>query len=321
MEPELKNDGSGKKTAPGAHRAAGYAHEKYASSLAEYGQPRYLASSGSWILEREIPGSTYRDAMGCYPLFLCRDWARLCDDLPQVGSDLVSLALVTDPFADLDLDQLRTCFNRVQSFKKHFIVDVSRKIEARTSRHHRYYARKALRHVVVEKCDKPEQHLDDWLRLYEALVSRHGLTGITEFSPTSFREQLAVPGAVMFRAIRDGMTVAAHIWYVHNSVAYSHLQATNEKGYEVRATYALYSQALDWFANSLSFADLGSGPGAETKEGDNGLIEFKRGWATGTLESYFCGRIFDRAAYEELTAQRAPSQPDYFPAYRAGEFQ
>lgn len=309
------------KTTHGADRIAGYAHAKYASSLAEFGRPRYLVASGSWILEREIPDSKYRDAMGCYPLFVCQDWARLCDDLSEVGGDLVSLAVVTDPFADLDPDELRTCFDRVHSFKKHFVVDVSRKVEERTSRHHRYYARRALRHLVVEKCERPEQHLDDWVFLYKALASRHGLIGIKRFSRKSFQEQLAVPGVVMFRAIRDGMTVAAHIWYVHNSVAYSHLQATNQKGYDVRAPYALYGHALDWFANSISFADLGSGPGVEKDKGEDGLIEFKRGWATGTRESYFCGRIFDHSAYEELTGEKSSPQRNYFPAYRAGELQ
>ncbi len=76
----------------------GYRHPLYAASLAEHGTPRRLPASDGWILERDIPGFTGRDAMGCYPLFCCGRWDRLADDLRELGDGLVSLTLVTDPF-------------------------------------------------------------------------------------------------------------------------------------------------------------------------------------------------------------------------------
>lgn len=297
----------------------GYLHPAYAQSLGEFGEPWPLMRSEGWILQRRIHGCDRRDAMGCYPVFACRDWSQLEADLEDLGNSLVSLSLVTDPFGEYDMELLRHCFrNVVVPFKEHLVVDLSSKTD-RTSRHHRYYARRALRHVAVEKCDEPQEHLDDWLRLYEILVSRHNLTGIKRFSRASFEQQLAVPGIVMFRATRAGMTVGAHIWYVQDSVAYSHLQATDEKGYEVRAAYALYSKALEWLRSHVSLADLGSGAGAERKSND-GLVDFKRGWATGTRQTYFCGRVFDPAAYDQLTQGRGISELEHFPAYRAGEF-
>jgi hypothetical protein len=50
------------------------------------------------------------------------------------------------------------------------------------------------------------------------------------------------------------------------------------------------------------------------------LSRFKRGWATGTRTAYFCGRIFDRANYREITRASGCMATDYFPAYRQGEF-
>jgi hypothetical protein len=53
----------------------GYAHPAYATSLAEFGRPHELIQSSGWILERAVPGTDVRDAMGCYPIFACRDWS------------------------------------------------------------------------------------------------------------------------------------------------------------------------------------------------------------------------------------------------------
>ena len=79
-------------------RARGFHHPAYAKSLAEFGHPRLLPNSGGWILERSIPGFPFRDAMGPYPLFCCERWDALPTDMSDLQSDLVSLALVTDPF-------------------------------------------------------------------------------------------------------------------------------------------------------------------------------------------------------------------------------
>ena len=80
----------------------GYMHPGYVESLKEFGTPRALPRCRGWILERQIPGYPYHDAMGCYPLFACQDWSQLHLDLEEVGSELVSLALVTDPFGEYD---------------------------------------------------------------------------------------------------------------------------------------------------------------------------------------------------------------------------
>jgi hypothetical protein len=301
----------------------GYGHPSYAASLAQFGTPRRLPQSGGWVLERRIPESQARDAMGCYPLFICQQWRALETDLDPSAGDvggLVTLSVVTDPFGDYDEELLRRCFRDVViPFKDHFVVDLSRPLDEIVSRHHRYYARKALERVTVEHCDTPPRHLDDWVALYDHLIAHHHLTGIKAFSRDAFATQLRIPGLVMFRAMCDDAVVGAHLWYRQGDGAHSHLAAVSERGYEVMASYALHWVALQTFAENSAWLNLGAGSGLAA-DGAAGLSAFKRGWATSTRRAYFCGRIFDRAAYDALTAARQAQAMTYFPAYRAGEF-
>jgi Acetyltransferase (GNAT) domain len=304
---------------------SGYLHPSYAASLAEFGVPKLLPQSGGWILEREVAGTPLRDAMGCYPLFACRDWRALPDDLETIAGENsedgpVSLALVTDPFGNFDAGILRRCFgDRVIPFKEHFVVSLDGAAEDGVSDHHRYYAQRARASVEVEKCEDTTAFLDEWVELYRSLTVRHALKGVKAFSATAFAQQLKVPGIVVLRARCEGRTVGAHLWYVQGDTAYSHLAAADERGYELMASYALYSFALEYFRDRVQWLDLGAGAGLDAGSLD-GLTRFKRGWTSRTRTAYFCGRIFDHEKYRALTAARKIQSSDYFPAYRAGEF-
>ncbi len=296
----------------------GYLHPTYAASLSEFGKPRFLPNSMGWVLEREIPGTQLRDAMGCYPLFLCRDWTRLGDDLKELGNDFISLTLVTDPLGHYSVNQLHTWFSdRVTPFKEHFIVD----FEARqnVSRHHHYYAERALASVEIEVIPDGPAFLDDWINLYANLSSRHNLTGIKAFSRSSFAKQLSVPGLLILRAHHQGETVGAHLWYVQDSIAYSHLAAVSQRGYDLMAAYALYSYALEYFSRHTRIMQLGAGAGLHDDATD-GLARFKRGWANGTMTAYLCGKVFNQNLYDDLVAGSASDVGHYFPAYRTNEF-
>jgi hypothetical protein len=297
---------------------SGYLHPGYAASLTEFGTLRPLPRSGGWILVRAIPSSEARDAMGCYPLFACRDWSRLPEDLAEAGADLVSLSLVTDPFGAYDPVDLESWFDVSRPFKEHMVVELDRPGDRIASRHHRYYARRALEHLSVEVVEAPEGALDEWVELYGTLVRRHRMSGIHAFSRAAFARQLALPGAVLFRASYRGEPVGAQLWYEQEGVAYSHLQATSPSGYRMYAAYALYWTALGWFRGRVGWLDLGAGAGAAS-EGADGLARFKRGWSSGRRWTYLCGRIFDPERYEALSRARGAGT-GYFPAYRAGEF-
>ena len=300
-----------------ANDAPGYLSERYARSLAEFGEPRRLPQSGGWLLVRPIPGMDHLDAMGCYPVFSCMNWDHLSADLDALAPELVSVCLVPDPFAAPDADALRAIFPDVMTpFKEHFVVDLSVPKASMANKHHRYYARKARRECEVEACDTPSHFLDDWVTLYDALADRHHLSGIKAFSRDAFAAQLETPGLTVLRAVVGGTTVAAHLWYTHGDVATSHLAALSDRGYSLNASYALYDFAIEFFGDKVRWLNLGAGAGIDGAN-DDGLTRFKRGWATGTRTAYFCGRVLNPERYDALTA----GLPDtaYFPAYRSGE--
>jgi Acetyltransferase (GNAT) domain len=299
----------------------GYLSERYAQALSEFGKPRFLPASRGWILERSIANSPYRDAMGCYPIFACEDWMGLESDLNGVADELVCLTVVTDPFGNYEPSWLRKCFGDLMTvFKEHFVVDLKRPVESFVHPHHQRNARKALGSVRVAVCAEPLDFLDDWNALYEALVQRHGITGIAAFSKGTFAAQLAVPGLVAFRAAVDDTTVGMLLWYVQGNVAYYHLGAYSARGYDLRVSFALFSYSMEYFArHGCEWLSLGAGAGLGAN-GESGLSRFKQGWSSGVRPAYLCGRIFDQQKYKELSkAARAPTT-GYFPAYRAGEF-
>ena len=301
-------------------RVTGYLHPDYAESLSEFGEPLQLRKSGSWLLKRPVEG-TQSDAMGAYPLFACRDWKLLKCDFNQIGKSLVSVVLVTDPFGEYDEALLRDCFgDLVAPFKAHFASDLSRPLESTLSDHHARNASIGLKQVTVERCENPTSRLEEWFGLYSALIRRHQISGIRAFSRGSFAKQLGTPGMVCFRALRDRQTVGMILWYLQNSVAYYHLGAYTDEGYELRASFALFHKALEYFAASgLKYANLGAGAGLGAAA-DDGLSRFKRGWSTCVRTAYLCGRIFDQQEYDRLVRARGIGATDYFPAYRKGEF-
>lgn len=299
----------------------GYEHAGYAESFAEWGRPRELARSGGWLLEREIPGFTYRDAMGCYPLFCCRDWSQLPADLNELADNLVSVALVADPYGAYTVSDLENCFDVVLPFKEHFVAEYTQPVEKFVSRRHRRRACESLENLRVEKCEEPARFLDEWTDLYAALVETHALKGIKAFSRAAFARQLSVPGMVAFRAVTpEGAAVGAHLYYVQGSVAYCHLAAFSALGYELKASFALQWYGLQYFADKVECLGLGAGAGAASgSNGTDGLSQFKKGWANRTRTAYFCGRILDRARYAQIVENRDMPPTGYFPAYRQGE--
>lgn len=299
---------------------SGYRSPAYARALSDQGHPLGLPRSAGWLLEREIAGTPYRDAVGCYPVFACMDWAQLHRDLDELEGKLVSLVAVTDPFGSFEPADLRRSFpDLVTPFKEHFVVDLTQPSASLGTPHHRRNVRKALGTLVVERVAHPPELSAEWTRLYEQLVARHGIHGAAAFSPASLARQLEVPGLVALRARSGAETVGVILWYLQGEVAYYHLAAYSEEGYRQRASFALFWRSSEAFAaEGVRWLSLGAGPGAEA-DPDDGLSRFKRGWATGTRTVFLCGRICDRHAYAALTAAAGMQATSWFPAYRAGE--
>ena len=253
--------------------------------------------------------------MGSYPIFAANDWSGLSKDLGSIGPDLVSVALVADPFGEYLPHELSSWFDRVVAFKEHYVVDFLKPLLV--SKHHRYYSRRADADVTVDVGPPVDGFAEQWSELYASLVRRHHLKGIKAFSKASFELQMRVPGMVVFRAIKDGLLVGAHLWYQAQNVAYSHLAATTERGYELNCSYAIHSAVIDFFRSKVQWVDLGAGAG--TKAQRDGLSFFKEGWSNSKRPAYFCGRILNPERYDELTQNFHGQKTNYFPTYRSGE--
>ena len=293
----------------------GYRHPGYAQSLSMHGQPLALPDCGGWVLERPLPDGTGRDAMGPYPIFSCRDWHALERDVDSLARrDLLTLTLVTDPVADIPGLELDRCFDIVRPFKTHFFAELDRPSEQIPSRHHAYYARRAARALRVERAADPSRYLAEWHTLYAALATRHSLDSVRSFSYASFAALLALPDVVMYLARCGERCVGAQLMLIEDDVAHAHLAAFNEEGYALGASYLLDRHVLDDLRGEVSRINWGGGRAAPN--GDDGLVRYKRGWATGEKTSWLLGRIFDHDAYHAA----APADTHYFPAYRHGEF-
>jgi len=298
---------------------AGHAHPNYAEALAEFGTPRELPRCGGWVLERNIPGSSHQDAMGCYPLFRCRDWSGLREDVDALDGELVSVSMVLDPFGGHEPVDLERTFDFVRPFKEHIVIDLQGPWETQMTPHHRYMCRRALRHMEVIRCEHPQDYLDDWVRVYGHLVTKHGIEGMRAFSRRSLSLQLEVPGASFFVAVHGDRVVGALLVYRQDGVAYAQLTGVDEVGYKLGASYALFYTAMRYYAGKEPWFNLSGVPGVSDTGGE-GLRWFKQGFSREIRVAYFCGRVLDRVAYRALCTTRGDVTSGYFPAYRAGEF-
>jgi hypothetical protein len=257
--------------------------------------------------------------MGTYPMFFCRDWSRLNEDLSDTAADLVSVVMVADPFARQGDGERESTFDRVIRFKTHYVAELSQPPERFVRPSHRAHARRALRSLEVDVPERPWEHLDDWASLYANLTRRHSISGLRSFSPTAFAQQLRTPGLVMFRAIAENEVVGLDLWFEQGEVAYGHLAAFSDRGYELRASYATKWAMLHYFMGRVRWVDLAGSAGVSDQEMD-GLAKFKSGWSTTTRPAYLCERVLRPDVYRDLAEQRQTSTDEYFPAYRSVEF-
>ena len=300
-----------------ARRDAGYLHASYAASFDGDCRPLELAVAGGWLVRRPIEGAGLFDATGPYPLFRCRHWPGLEDDLRRLEKErsIVSASLVVDPLSLPEGDLLARIFNHVAfPFKTHYLIDLER--PTRISSNHRRNISKALRSVDVEYCGDPATRQQEWVDLYSRLVERHRITGAAAFSHHTLAAQLRVPGLHLFRAVRRGETVGICLWLREGECCWYHLAAYSDAGYRAGASFALFEHAIGLFRETgARVLNLGGGAGSVATE--DGLTRFKQGWANLTARAWFCGHVVDRSSYNQLMAE-TKSASGLFPPYRFG---
>ena len=295
----------------------GYASPAYPRALHHVGAARPLARAGGWCLLRPIPGTPWHDAVGPYPFLTCERWAALAADVSGLAPVAISAVVVTDPLAEVAAADLAAGFpDLCRPYKEHFVVDLAGSGSGAWAPHHRRNAARGLRDTEVELSSSPEAWLPDWIPLYDHLVRRHGVTGPARFPPESFARQFAIDGLLAARASAGGETVAMTLWFVMGDRAYYHLGAATDRGYDLRAMFALFATVIEELARR-GVGRLCLGAGAGVHDGSEGLARFKRGWANRSVPNHVCGRILDPAAYASACdLSGRPPTADFFPAYR-----
>jgi len=296
----------------------GYLDPLYIDSLSEWGKPRKLKKCGGWILERQIPGSNEIDGMGPYPIFMCEDYSSMDDDLQDLEDDLVTISLVTDPFADLSLSPLEKLFDLVIPFKEHYITDLDVPVVEAVTQHHRYYSRRGFKDVQVDVIENPIDFLDEWVNLYQTISDRHHIEGLRAFSMKAFEKQLRIPGMVMFRAVYQDKPIGEALCLIHDNVAYGHLMGISELGHKLGVTYPIYWTHLEYLKGKTRWVNWGGVSGI-INDASNGLAKFKKGWSTEKRIAYFCGKILNKRKYQSLNVLSGEVENKYFPPYRIGE--
>lgn len=297
-----------------------YNHPLYAKAFEEFGEPIHLPNSNGWLLKRQIPGTDFFDAVNLYPLFTCDDWDQLYADIADLSrSDLVSVALVIDPFSTLDSTELRRCFpDLCNHFKDHYISNIT---DNAISKHHRYYAKRAINkeNIQVEVVDNPPSYLDAWNELYKNLIKRHHINDLRAFSYNSFRYQLKIPTSLVLAGKLYNEVIAMQIWFIKSNVAYNHLFAMSEIGYKTFTSYALYMESFRVLKKTVRYLSLGGASGLDNRT-ETGLDLFKKGWSNTTKPVFFCGKIINQDLYNRITEEKKVKDKTYFPLYRYGEF-
>ncbi len=300
----------------------GYRSAEYASSCRHIGEVLPLPLSGGFLLQRPVKGTPFFDLIAPYPLFDVREWCLLQEDFSRLDSEkYISITTVADPFADVAFYDLFRLFpDRHVKLKSHYIADLSRDIGAFVSSGHRYKCRRALKNTEVRHEAEKMNFLAPWLTLYAGLRRRHGFTGPADFPPESLERQFGMEEMHLFTARAREEVVAMHLWLEQGNRVYYHLGASSERGYALRASYAIVWRALHYFKQrGYAFADLGGVAGGDD-DPENGLARFKRGFSTGNLPSMLCGKVMNPRVYDRLSRERAPESSVWFPRYRHNEF-
>lgn len=289
-----------------------YATQAYAQSLTHMGTAIAVPAWDSWAISRPLEDGL-SDICGPYPLAVIASDADLSGGLETLQrSGAVSVTLALDDFHRPSLEQLHSHFDLVRPFKTHYLVDRVT-ADVRPSSHHRYEISRALKEVAVREIELAE-YLQQWEEIYRNLVARHGLgRGVHDFPPAHFETLAAMAGVKCVGAFHDGSLVAAHLWVVQGDCVHSHLAASSEQGYALRAAYAVNDYSIQLFSGARVI-NLGGGAGAADDSAD-GLARFKRGFANATAHGYICGKILDPEAYVRLA--KDVQDGAYFPIYRS----
>lgn len=192
--------------------------------------------------------------------------------------------LLTDALWSPPHERLKEAFGLCRQLKHTFLLDREGENVSFRKRH-RNRMNNALRMCEVTQVGLVE-HIDEWWEIYDGLAERKRVGEDSRLTREYFAHNIGLPGSVTFAARAEGELVALSIWLRFKDIVYNHFTASTEKGYEVFANYACYARAFEYFHDCRQ---LCFGPNVGVADSrDDGLAEFKRGFANHTWPNYLC---------------------------------
>ena len=122
------------------------------------------------------------------------------------------------------------------------------------------------------------------------LIKRHQIQGIRAFSKAAFKNNSPSRIPFIFVSSIKASVVGGNIFFLQDDVAYAHLSAFSDEGYQLGAPYAVKWCALQQLSQFVGWVNFG-GSTSSNQEHLTGLDYFKMGWSSQTGKSYFCGKI------------------------------
>lgn len=297
---------------------AGYQSLTYASSFANKHVFTLPGGAGSLFLPRRLPDGHF-DLAGVYPYSIVDDWFLLASSREQLQeTGAISIVLVSCPFAEHTVSRAFRNWDICRPFKRHQIADLSLDWQRRISKKVRYDVRRAYKSQTVEILPaSPDMAASFWTD-YQNLFKRHKISGFHRFSQETLRQQLSAPGGIMAIS-RDfsGAPLGQILLFGDGRTAHAHLWAVTRRGYQLATAYALFDSIFSSLQQS-GYRYLNLGGTAGQNDRDDGLLKFKRRWASEERMTFLCGLVLNRDQHDYLLAMRGIVTPDtsYFPAYR-----
>jgi len=193
------------------------------------------------------------------------------------------------------------------------------------SKGHRYDLRKARAAGVTVREDKDFNHLDDFVRIYQATMARTNAKEYYFFSKEYFRKLKPLFGDAirMFLAEKDQRIVSASLFFTAQKIIQYHLSGTPEDCISSNGAKMILDEVRVWGKeHGFEWLHLGGGVGSR----EDSLFRFKAGFSKLRFTFEIVKIILHQNVYQEIIRKhdsiimsrmmrRKPGE--YFPDYRA----
>jgi hypothetical protein len=176
----------------------------------------------------------------------------------------------------------------------------------------RYYIKRALRDVKIEKSN----NIEKFLELYYFTMNKNNASDFYYFDKKYFEKLINLPEVELYACIYKNEIIAMS-FFIFSRYGYYHLSANSEISYKLGANYALLYYGFEEAKNKgIKYFVLGGGT---TYSETDSLFKFKKKFSNIIMPFYIGGMIFDKSKYRYLNIlwdEQFKQDIKYFLKYR-----